>query len=184
MPEEKKSFHNQVQIIGFVVDNDRDKVAEKAPERLAEFDARVGRKKFLPTNYYSVEDTLLYQKVACEILYGNQNLENYRKLGAWDFQLVLNTQYGRIAASLFAKDFRSALLNFPRIINAAVKGMNLSTKEIGEKEVELSVERDPYPSTYWLGLIEEAMRNYYHKQGTIKVIEGSKGARRLIVKWQ
>lgn len=182
MFENSDISENEVKILGFLVKDDRQKIEEKMPQRLAEYDNKVGRKKYIPTNFYSISEALFYQKVACEMLFGSASLENYYKMGAWDFRMLIKSQYGRIAKVLFASNLKSALLNFSQIINAGLKGVKISAKEISEKEIHLCFENNPFTWTFWQGFIEEGLK-YYKKIGSVKMIEKGENVGCLVVTW-
>ena len=174
---------SEVQLIGFLVENDRDKIETKRPDKLAEFDEKIGRKRISPTSFYSVEDTLRYQQVACEILFGEYNEENVRKMGQIDAELVQSTQFGKIAFSLFIRELKSGLMNFPKLVNSVYRGISVEATEKGEKEVELVFQNDPYLKTYFQGLFEGGMK-ILGLEGEVQVVDEPGDKRRFTVKWE
>ncbi|PJA38154.1 hypothetical protein CO181_01080 [candidate division WWE3 bacterium CG_4_9_14_3_um_filter_43_9] len=178
-----KSESNKISMAGFLVDNDRDKIAERKPERLEEFDAKVGRKKFSAITFYPIEITLKYQREAAKILYGNDSLESFYKLGVWDYHIVMDTQLGKILKALYFKDVKSTAMALPSIVNAVSRGIKVQVVDKGEREVEMIYENDPYPQTYFQGMFEEALRNSFHIKGTVTVNNYPDGKRVFNLKW-
>jgi len=173
-----------MQIIGFLVANDRDKVKEKTPGKLVEFDKIVNYKKFSPTTFYSIKETLLYHRTATKLIYGSENSENFYKMGDWDYYQIMGSQFGKIIRSLFVGDAKRGLLSFSKVFNSVIKGFNITTIEKTEKEVEIYFENDVlYSDSYWRGFFEAYLKDL-HKKGEVIVENVSDGRRRIMVRWE
>lgn len=173
-----------MQMIGFLVSNDRDKVKDKAPEKLAEFDKIVDYKKFSPTTFYSIKETLLYHKTATKLIYGSESAENFHIMGGWDYNQIMGSQFGKIVRSLFVRDAKKGLLSFSKIFNSVIKGFNITTLEKSENEVEIYFGSDVlYHDSYWMGFFEAYLRDL-QKEGKVSVGNIPDGRRKIVITWK
>jgi uncharacterized protein (TIGR02265 family) len=179
--ESKKQ--TELMMIGFLTDNDRDKIKREKPERLEEFDRLAGWRKLSPVTFYPIEATLKYQKVAAQILYGNEDPESFYKLGVWDYHYVLDSQLGKAVKALFMKNPKQAAMGLPALVSAATRGFNVKVSDISEKEIEIVFDNDPYPQTYFQGMFEEALRYTFTVNGRVTVVNLPDGKRKFIVRW-
>lgn len=176
---------SKLQMIGFLVNNDRDKVREKTPEKLAEFDRIVGRKdkKFSPTNFYDIKETISYHRVATRLIYGSETPENFYRMGQWDYKQIMGSQFGRIVKSLFVKDLKSGCLSFPKVFNSVIRGFRVESFDRGEKEVEITISSNVlYAPSYWKGFWQAHLQEYGVK-GEVFVTDLPDKRRRIVIKW-
>lgn len=165
--EESHTNNNEVKISGFMVTNDREKIRDLKPELLESFDAAVGKRKYIASNFYPIEESLLYQKTACKLLLGSESPENYRQMGEMDFNSIIATQFGKISLSLFARDLESALTNFPKAFKIVIKGVEMTSVRIKSCHFKLHIDIDPYPPNYWTGFFQAFMK-FFKKEATVE----------------
>ena len=179
----KVDGNSDIKMIGFLVSNDRDKIKNKKPELLAEFDKRVGHKRYSPTNFYDLDETIAYQKAAIELMYGDDNPHNYYEFGKWDYDEIMNSQFGKILKSLFMKDFETALISIPKIFKSIMRGMKFSAQKLSDKVCEIDFGLSKwYPSEYWRGFFEAHMKAY-NVSGKV-VVQDRGGVRKITVTWE
>ncbi|OGB63654.1 hypothetical protein A2X44_04810 [candidate division CPR3 bacterium GWF2_35_18] len=144
-----------------MIDNDREKVAKvKGKVGLAEFDKRIEKKHYFPTKLYPIEESLIRQKTAAEIIYGKTDAEAYRKLGIWDYKLMQDTQIGKVIFKLFSSTLEKTIENFKKLMETFYTGLNCDIENMQGNKADFVFGNDPYPETYFQGLIEEGVRSF------------------------
>lgn len=173
----------EITIAGFLVGNDREKVGLKAPHKLAEFDTKVGYKKYAPMNFYPLQDALCYQTEAVKSIFSKDLPEGYYQFGKMDFETIMTSHFGKVIGALFFKDFKSGLLSGPKFLEKVVKGVMWRVEERSDHEIAIILDSNKlFPREYWQGLLE-AYLNYFKINGQVIINDYQADKRVITVRW-
>ena len=157
----------KLQLIGFLVKNDREKIEQKMPEKLAEYDRLTSSKKYSALAFYPLNESLKFQHIAALMIYGNDSPEAYHKLGRWDYRMIMDSQYGKTVFNLFFKTPKDVFMSFPHLVNSVFRGLHAESIDKGEHMVEIILDVNPYPEPFMVGFFEECLERNFKKMGTI-----------------
>lgn len=127
---------------------------EKGPEGLAKVQQivpEIDLDKISPIKKYSLETEIKLLKAIAIVLYGDDSVSSWQKLGEHEMETVQNSTLGKVLLALIGKDFKNLIKNSKRLFDVFAPFVTYSAKVIDDKNAIVTMEHVPYPKEYYLG---------------------------------
>ena len=143
---------------------------EKGPEGTTALKNLVGNIDFSATVEYPVEIASRFLKGASTVLFGNDSPDSMYKLGKKAAQIFRESPIGKTMFTLIGINPKAALISFQKIIQTVFAGVSITSKELGENKVKVSLIDFPMCSHCAEGVFTAVIESF-DKKPTIEIDE-------------
>ena len=122
-------------------------------------------------------------RAAAIVLFGKDNPETQYKIGKLTFNVYTHSFIGKTMFSLLGNRIKEAVLSSKKIYNTVTSGLDIETKELGDKKVSIRVRNDPFPLRYREGIFAAAME-YFGLDSNVQAIKHYHEDHEYILEWE
>jgi len=126
--------------------------------------------KISPIRKFPLSEEVALLRAMAIVLYGDDSPESWEKIGAHDFITVRDSSLGKVLLSLFGKSFPDLIHNGTRLFSYFAPFVTFSYRDLSDTGAVFTVEKDPYPKEYYLGLFR-SMVAIFSASGVITVVD-------------
>lgn len=157
---------------------------DKGAEGLKKLEQEFGDKiNFSAMRDYPIETEMKLHKAIMKVIFGEESLDNYRKLGQMNMHYYANSIVGKTIFSLVGKDLKSSALRAQKFINTIASGIKIEFTDLDETKMKTVIQGLPYPIEYYQGIFEESLK-YFKKIGTVTTEKTGPDEYTYIADWE
>lgn len=131
----------------------------KGLEKLKKLVPELNLEKISPIRKYLLSNEIALLRAAAIVVYGDDSPASWEKLGVHDYETVANSSLGHILLSLFGKSFADLVKNGARLFFYFAPFITFTCSNLSEHGATFTVENDPYPKEYYLGLFLSLLKS-------------------------